>query len=230
MLLIALPKSASTSLAVTIAKIGGLKCNLGIPKKDGDLNCKGFKTIQKKHNNMVSRSPEFIHQIIKGRKTLFKEHLLPTKEHLETLDKYRGNIVILLRDSEHALDSYKRLGCKITKGLEKDLNDFHNKYMWWASNKRNALVIYYKDLVLDYVPTIKRVLKHYKIEHKKIIGLLKRKFTKVGIDRLKHPEKYIKEEYKEGFSGKLELTKEDINSITGESEKEIQDGCIVEDK
>ncbi len=223
MLLIARPKSASTSLAVTISKIGGLKCSLGIPKKDNAINCKGFKTIQKKHNNMISRSPEFIHQIIKGRKTLFKEHLLPTKEHLETLDKYRGNIVILLRDPAHALDSYKRLGCKITKSLEKDLNDFHNKYMWWASNKRNAIVIYYADLVLDYVPTIKRVLKHYKIKHKKIIGLLKRKYTTVGINRLKYG-KVIEEDETIEITGKLPVFIDEKKEAFG------YDGSKEEDK
>jgi hypothetical protein len=52
MLMIAQPKSASTSLAKTIAKIGKLYCNLGVPYHKGDMKCKGFSQIQEYHDNM----------------------------------------------------------------------------------------------------------------------------------------------------------------------------------
>ena len=56
MLLIAMSKSASTSLAATIAKIGNLNCKLGISRIDIDIDCDEFKYLQKCHDNMIERS------------------------------------------------------------------------------------------------------------------------------------------------------------------------------
>ena len=95
MLLIAQPKSASTSLAKTISKIGNLECKLGIPAIPIDIECEGFKYIQKAHNNMAERSPLFIKQCLHGRKTIFKEHIIPTDRHIKILNKFKTNFVIL---------------------------------------------------------------------------------------------------------------------------------------
>ena len=75
MLLIAMPKSASTSLAATIAEIGKLKCSLGVPAVGTDIPCDGYEEVQHYHNNMAERSGLFIKQVVHGRKTIFKEHL-----------------------------------------------------------------------------------------------------------------------------------------------------------
>lgn len=180
MLLIAQPKSGSTSLACTIAKIQKLRCNLGIPKKAKDKPCNELKHIQKLHNNMPKRSELFIKQVINGRKTLFKEHLIPSKEHIDILRKIKTNYVILLRNPEASAEAYKRVGAKVTDGVRQDLIDFHNKYMWFASNKKNVLVIYFEDLILNYRNVIKRIMKHYGLNPKKVIPMLKKKYTGVG--------------------------------------------------
>ena len=183
MLLIAMPKSASTSLAATIAKIGNLNCKLGISRIDIDIDCDKFKYLQKCHDNMIERSSLFIKQVVEGRKTIFKEHLLPTKRHLEILKKFKSNIVILLRNPLDSYDSYKRLKVKNCEKLEKELKDFHNKYMWFASNKKNIIIIYYEDLILNYKNVMSKILKHFKIKGK-IIPMLKLKYTGVGRKRL----------------------------------------------
>jgi len=185
MLLIAQPKSASTSLAKTIAAIGRLKnCKLGIPGKKIDLPCKGFSQIQKYHNNMVERSPLFLQQVISGRNIFFKEHLLPTKRHIEILNKIKGRVAILLRNPEDSLDSYRRGNVKGDMGkLERDLKQFHQKWMWYASNKPHVITIDYEDLILNYNKTMRRLLDFYRIKGK-IIPLKKLRFTGVGVKRV----------------------------------------------
>jgi hypothetical protein len=189
--MIAQPKSASTSLAKTIAKIGKLYCNLGVPYHKGDMKCKGFSQIQEYHDNMSVRSQKFLQQIINGKKTLFKEHLLPTDGHLRKLEKIRKPIIILLRSPEDSFDSYKRLFESNKKkynkeNLLKEIEDFHNRYMWWDSRQGYTKIIYYQDLILNYQNTMKNILKWYGIKYKKIIPLLKLKYTGIGIKRLKN--------------------------------------------
>lgn len=187
MLLIALPKSASTSFAITISQICNLKVRLGIPKTEIDIDCQGYKEIQKYHNNMIERSPLFLQQIITGNLTLFKEHLLPTDRHLRILEKFRKfKIVILLRDIEDAIDAYIRAGIQDynKKELKKNIMDFHNRYMYWSSNKPNVTLVYYRDLILNYQQTMNRILKWYKLKGK-IIPLKKLKYTGEGEKKLK---------------------------------------------
>lgn len=187
-----MPKSASTSLACTIGKITGLKVCLGKPRHEKDVDCPGFSELQKYHDNMVLRNQLFLKQQIEGKKTFFKEHILPTPSHLSSLRKIKKHVVILLRDPDHVFDAYvrhdKKHFAKYKKHIdleqiEKDIHDFHDFYMWYASNKTWALVVYYKDLVKNYKPTMKKILKHYGLNGD-IIPLLKKKYTGVGVKRL----------------------------------------------
>jgi hypothetical protein len=195
MILIASPKSATTSLIYTLAEITGLKVSQGIAKVGTDIDCQGFTEIQKYHSNMIERSGLFLKQVITGRKCIFKEHLLPTKRHLRHLEKYRAPIVIFLRDPDHVYDAYlrhdephfKKCGKHIDlETIKADIKKFHDTYLHWLSNKPNAKSFYYKDLILHYKPTMKAILKHFKLPiPKKIKPLKKLKFTGVGIKRLK---------------------------------------------
>jgi hypothetical protein len=182
MLLIAQPKAASTSLAYTIGQIAGLKVQYGIARVKGSKNCKGFPEIQKYHNNMVVRSELFLKQTLKGKKTLFKEHLLPTDDHLKKLNKYKDRIVILLREPEATINAYNRINITL---IDKDVFDFHERWQYWESVHKNAIKVYYRDLVLNYKPTMTKILKHYGLKvPKKLLPLAKKKFTGVGKARL----------------------------------------------
>jgi hypothetical protein len=188
MLLIAQPKSASTSLAHTIAKTVNINYKLGIPRDDIDIDCHGFDEIQKYHNNMIERPPIFIKQVVTGRKTIFKEHLLPTDRHLRILEKFKKHkIVILLRNPDDSFDSYMRVLTKKPNRnvLLNDLQSFHNRYMWWDSRQINTIIVYYQDLILNYVNTMRKIFKWYGITPKKIIPLMRYKYTGIGEKRIK---------------------------------------------
>jgi hypothetical protein len=186
MLLIAQPKSASTSLAKTIAKTGKLNCNLGVPKQAKDIKCKGFTEIQKFHDNMSQRNLKFLQQEINGRKTIFKEHLLPVDNHLRLLEKIRKPIIILLRYPEDSFDSYRRfLKEKYNENnLMQDIENFHNRYLWWDSRQSYTKIIYYRDLILNYKNVMKSILKWYKISYKGLLPLMKLKYTGIGKKRI----------------------------------------------
>jgi hypothetical protein len=186
MLLIGQPKSATTALACTLAKITGKQYVLGVPKESHDIKCEGYTEIQKYHNNMIERSPLFLKQVITGKNKIFKEHLLPTERHLKILDKYKDPIIILLRDPEHSLDSYERLFKSKNKKFNKkqlflDLLAFNTTYR--SYKKENILIVEYIDLITNYNETIKSIMNHYKMTGK-IIPLMKKKYTGVGEKRI----------------------------------------------
>lgn len=188
MLLIAQPKSASTSLLYTLKRITKLDIKEGIPKKPKEKNCPGFPEIQKHHSNMIQRNELFLKQVTKGRKKIFREHLLPIDDHLKILKKLNINIVILLRKPEDSVDSYIRFNKKTNKKqIKQDLDNFYNKYIDFSlKNDKIVLMIFYKDLILNYKGTMKKILKHYNLKiPKNIPPLEKRKYTGIGFKRLK---------------------------------------------
>jgi len=192
MLLIGQPKSATTSLCFTLADMLGLKYKLGIPGTKYDKNCPGFSGIQQLHDNMVQRSDKFIHDVLSGKKTIFKEHLLPIDKHLFLLDKYQTNCIVLLRNPEHSYDAYVRhdkihyekFGKHINlPQIKKDLNEFYNKYKFFCDYRDWALCVEYDDLILNYEKNMKNILTHIGVNCK-IKPLYKKKYTGVGEKRL----------------------------------------------
>ena len=188
MLLIAQPKSASTSLLHTLKHITKLNIKEGIPRKSKEKNCPGFTEIQRHHSNMIQRNELFLKQVTSGRKTIFREHLLPIKEHLNILKKLNNKVVVLLRNPDDSCNSYMRFNKKTNeKQIKEDLNNFYNKYIdFYKKNDKIVLIVYYKDLVLRYEQTMKKILTHFNLKiFKKIPPLQKRKFTGVGLKRIK---------------------------------------------
>jgi hypothetical protein len=189
MLIIGMPKSASTSFAETLSIITNKKCQLIIPSKDKDIDCKGFVELPKCHCNMKERGPIFLNQIIQGKKTIFREHLLPTETHIKRVSKYKDPMILLLRKPDHVYDSYDRLFKKYNQSkinrrrLKKELIKYYNT--WNNVNIDNLLKIDYNELILNYDETMKKVLNHIKCEGE-IIPLLKKKYTGVGEKRLKN--------------------------------------------
>jgi hypothetical protein len=185
MLIIAQPKTASTSLAYTLQYIGALQIKAFINRTNKDKKCKNFEVIQSVHSNICVRSELFLSQVIKGRKTIFREHILPTREHLQKLAKFNENYIVLVRNPEHSLDNYKRLKIseKNLKKIDKELKVFHSRYLRFAKSRKNVLVIDYDDLILNYKETMKIILKHFNIKGP-IIPLMKKKYTGIGDRRL----------------------------------------------
>lgn len=192
MLLIGQPKSASTSLAYTLSDILGLNLRLGIPKTEKDTDCPGFSGIQQLHDNMVQRSEKFISDVVNGKKTLFKEHLLPINDHLKELDKNKQKIIVLLRNPAHSYDAYVRhdkihfekFGNHIDlPQIKKDLKLFYDKYKEFCLLRNYALLVEYDDLILNYENKMQIILSHIGT-NAKIKPLQKRKYTGIGEKRL----------------------------------------------
>jgi hypothetical protein len=188
MLLIAQPKSASTSLAHTFAKMFKLKIKEGIPKKYYDIECEGFSEIQLHHCNMVERGSSFLENAITNKGIIYREHIIPTERHLKIIQKIDKNIVVLLRKPEDSLDSYLRMKKIIVneKQLKDDLILFNEKYTEFAKNNKRILLITFERLMLHYWHTMKDIILHYGFNMpKKIIPLQKRKYTGIGERRLR---------------------------------------------
>lgn len=191
MLLIAEPKSASTSLLYTLAKILKLVAKNGQTRRQNDANCEGYKNIQVYHNTTVKRSYEFLNFYIKAENIIYKEHILPTKEHINFLIKIDRPIIILLRDASSIIKSYKRIFSVLPEiekninydDLKKELELFEKTYLMYQENK-NFLCVYYNEIVLDTENSIKKILQHYKYKLKdydiKNIVLEKRNYSGYG--------------------------------------------------
>jgi len=189
MLIIAQPKSASTSLVSTLCKITGKTMALGSGKKQ-DKKCEGFEELQKCHSIMGQKDWLFLNKIIKDKKKICREHILPIDEHLRILQKFDDSILILLRKPEDSWDSYIRMFDKnknkwIDRNkLLEDLKKFYYTYIKSNLNlKDNFMIIFYSDLILNYENIMKKVLKHFQL-HGTIISLQKRKYTGIGVKRL----------------------------------------------
>lgn len=214
MLIVAQPKSASTSLLKTLAamfKIGylnGMSRNANYPK-----DCPGFETIQKYHGTMVERDEGFFRYWLTKKDKLYKEHILPTEKHLAALRGLNLPFIVLLRNPEHSFDNYIRLrqsyiDGKLTAkensilhaeqfvnfdmdGLKRDLVAFYEG--WKTAVIPSALCVDYDDLVLRYEKIMRAICVHLGRPAAKIIPLVRAMgnrdlyctYTGVGEKRLK---------------------------------------------
>lgn len=184
MLIIAQPKSASTSLLFTLSKMMKLKAFRGTKRKDFHILEEGFDKLQYYHTLIFERSPLDVKIMIEHKKLLYREHLLPCKRTFKILDKY-NNYIVLLRNP---VDSYNNY-CRITKNfnqkeLLRELEMFNYMYRDYCKGK-NILIVNYEDLILKYNETITKIKTYWKIKSK-TIPLLKQNYTGEGLRRLKN--------------------------------------------
>lgn len=184
MLIIAQPKSASTSLLFTLAKMMKIKPFKGTKRKSFHILEEGFEYIQKYHTLAFERSPIDVKEMIERKDILYREHLLPCKRVFKILDKY-NNYIVLLRKPIDSYDNY----CRLTKNfneklLLRDLEIFNSMYREYLKGK-DILIINYEDLVLKYNETMNKIKSYWKIKSK-IIPLQKQNYTGEGIKRLKN--------------------------------------------
>lgn len=188
MLIISMPKTASTSLINTIkdAQSEVKICRLEKAKEKHD----DFFEMAKWHSNIGIRSAAVIERFVTSKTMIYRDHLIPTKEHLEELEKYQDNIVILLRNPLHVFDNYLRdtkFESKevVIQKLQEELNVFKNTYQQWAIGRKNVTVIYFKELVLYPNKTLARILNIFGIKDYTIPEFRKDMFTGEGLKRLK---------------------------------------------
>lgn len=214
MLIIAQPKSASTSLLKTLALILKLKYKNGISRTTKDKLCEGFEELQKYHSTTHQRSFKFLKDWITCKTIIYKDHILPTKNHIAYINKINYPIVILIRNPEDSLNNYKRLlenyhNGKLSKAEIKELQlerldkiDMNKLYLdilkfhhdWITAKVRCALYVDFDTLIMSSFHTCKKIVEHYRFRMPKLktFALLKAKgnhgyntYTGVGVERIK---------------------------------------------
>lgn len=188
MLIITMPRTASTSLINTIkdAQSEVKICRLEKVKEKHD----DYLELSKWHSNIGIRSDEVIERFVTDKTMIYRDHLIPTEEHLKSLEKYSEPIIILLRNPLHIFDCYLRdkkfeLKEVDVKKLQEELNTFKNIYQQWAIGKKNVIVVYFKELVLHPNKTLAKILNIFGVKNYIIPEFRKDMFTGVGIKRLK---------------------------------------------
>ena len=189
MLIIAQPKSASTSLIYTLKALTGLKIkSMAIDKKG--IACPGFTGLQGMHSNMTLRSDKYINKIVNSRTTIYREHLLPCEQHKKILMSVKSNVVLLLRNPVHAYDCYDRAikehpeYTHLLSYIEDDLKKFFKYYLSLAVFRKNYLLVTYENLIKNYAESMEKIFNHLHLARPSSFGeLTKRKYTGVGVAR-----------------------------------------------
>jgi hypothetical protein len=193
MLIVAMPKSASTALMVTLGKLHNL------PAKQVDFpdmpKCQEVKILWKYHYDIVEIDQNIAHQFA-DQEVIYKQHIIPTDNNLELLQSQK--IVVLLRSIEGVIFAYQRAllknmmalpelnstndnakWLKQTKqiGLYHDIWYFYQK--WLSQTQENKLFIFYKDLLQDPTKTINDIGCFWELPTiKKNIILEKERYTR----------------------------------------------------
>lgn len=201
------PKSASTSLMITLSKCFGVEAGqvLGLTNKGN----KKF-TIDKYnykydnefiylhgHSDMVDMSGKLFLKLLLDEKKIYKQHFAPSKNNIDIILKNIGNskLLVLLRKPKHVYNSYIRWWRRknINKprdyrhGVYTDFIKYYNIYK--ALKHKNIMVIDYDDLVLDFNNTLEKIILFYGKpipDNINNIELSKHRFTGVGLKRLEH--------------------------------------------
>lgn len=193
MLLIAQPKSASTSLMWSISEIFNMTHKNGQSFLKSDKKCPGYEELQKYHGTTIQRSFDYMSRYILSKKIIYKEHILPIKKHLDIIEKINYPVVVLLRKPEETIESYERVFSVLPElkninwdKLYKEVKEFYETYL----NIENKLYlkITFRDVVFNFHEIIKKIGKHYgfKIpDNLDNFQLQKRNYTGHGIKKIK---------------------------------------------
>lgn len=186
MLIIAQPKSASTSLLYTLSEMMKIKVCRGTKRKKHDILNEGYEQLQKYHTLIFERSPVDIMRMVTDKNLLFREHLVPNTRTFKILNKY-SNFIVLLRNPFHSYENYQKLlekSNKVNELILDDLIHFNEGYREYIKTRPDILLVNYEDLILNYNETMNKIKKYWKIKSK-IITLKKVKYTGNGIKKLK---------------------------------------------
>lgn len=200
MLLIAIPKSASTALMETVARTHGLTCDMHY--RWAGAKSEEFPKFGLQHDwDLELDTAAAEHAVTND--ALFKLHILPTHNNL-TLLKGRKKAV-LLRQPEGIVGAYQRghetgvypqktdsfSGC-VTQadwlqrakelGVYDDLKRFREK---WLEVDDEKLIIHFEDLTASPQREISRFEDYFGLRKSGTQQLLKRKYTRMGDDSLK---------------------------------------------
>lgn len=172
MLIISIPKSASTSLLDTFGKLHALPSRqLDFKNRSSDAD---FPLLGNLHNDTCKlRNEDF--SVFKDQHMLYKQHILPTEEHVKVLKNIKK--VVLLRNPYDILLSYRRA---TVKGIHPEKNGMHSSLSegewiekaesngffdeiknfhqgWMQQQDENTLILRYKELVNNPHQSINKI-------------------------------------------------------------------------
>lgn len=194
MLIISIPKSASTSLLNTFGKLHAL------PSRQLDFKHNRptgkFPMLSRYHNDTCQLSKKEL-SIFQHDNKLYKQHILPTEQHVSLLKHVKK--VVLLRNPYDILLSYRR---GTIKGIHREKNQFktdfsegewiekalQNGFMeelqefyegWAGQEDENTLLISYKELVRDPHKAINKMERFFGLPlTRKRIKLSKKRYSR----------------------------------------------------
>lgn len=236
MLIIAQPKSASTSLATTLGEIIKVpwhqlefaKNNVGRPAYLGPSSTKRKRVFSAlPHSDIIEYTKKEITGM-SSHKDIFKQHIPPTKNNLELITTIRNPYLVLLRNPEDSVSAYKHVSKKIKlvknegdfNSKLKDMKAFYDGYMQ-VKDWKHVKVVHFEELILDTTNTINGILEFFDLhklkEHKHVLS--KKRFTGVGLKRLQ--DKKEQERQKElAFIAEQERIARNIEEITRKHKEE----------
>lgn len=193
MLIIAIPKSASTSLLDTLGKQHKLKNNQ-LFFKDFPIPSE-YKILGKYHSDIREFDASTI-QLFYDPKIIYKQHIPPTENNLKFLENRKK--VILLRDPKEIIEGYWRAEKKKIHEPRKEFSGVNSKDEWhnraaeiglideinnfytsW-SNRRDdfTLQITYEELIKNPIRVINEIESFFLLPLSKNITLSKKRYSR----------------------------------------------------
>mgnify|MGYP003113759573 CR=1 FL=1 len=180
MLIVAMPRSASTSLSHTLVGITGMrrKKTTYITDGPGERHPE-YNMIP--HAGVVRFEPDQLVDWATARDRLYREHILPIREHRDafrTINPEFRKVVVLQRNPEDAFLSEQHYWERDLPRQGKDYNFFENaktireQYKRFAENlprmfpeSDGLLHVQYNDLIHDHDKWIKKILDYWDFKY-----------------------------------------------------------------
>lgn len=201
MLIIAIPKSCSTSLLATLGRLHSIPAQQIDLQMDRSLD--DYKVLSEIHFDQGQLNRQLVRRFTAKNK-FFKQHILPTENNRHLLQGRPK--VVLLREPEHILLSYRRTvkagmrskdpnkstghvrqlmaGCHTNAdwlerareiGLVDELTRF---YEGWAGNDDEQLVIHFDDLVQRPGAIVNEIEDYFGLPRSSNVTLSKERYTR----------------------------------------------------
>lgn len=193
MLIIAIPKSASTSLMTTMRRLHNIESKqIFFPNNPFPNNCKYLYNL---HSDVRELDEKQV-TLFRSKKTFYKQHIFPSQNNLERLNTLKK--VILLRTPKDVVKAYYRAEKQYIHNIRNDfknlrtpeewieqakklglLSDLTQYYIWRRQN--NVKIVYYRDLISSPKKVINKIESFYDLPiTKEKITLDKKRYSRIN--------------------------------------------------
>lgn len=198
MLLIAIPKSASTSLLETLGQIHGCHAEqvnfFELPVHPD------YKALARFHWDQHELTPEIVDQLVDPH-AFNKNHIVPTRHNQTLLAEHRK--VILLREPTEIIRAYRRAvraldtdmrkvaqifaGCDTQSdwlaraesiGLLQSLQRFYDN---WQQHAGNKLIVRFDDLITEPKAVVNRIEDYFGLNQSDQVNLVRTRYTRTPL-------------------------------------------------